>query len=85
MVMCRGFSPCSRFEALGVLMEPTLEGFLYGSVRADVLRKKNTTALLFIFYARITPKCFSYDVAGGYARFDRLTQVIECASDLPST
>jgi hypothetical protein len=64
-------------------MEPTLEGFLYGSVRVEALRKKNTTALLFIFYARITPKCFRCDVAGGYAQPSRVMQAAECNSDLP--
>lgn len=48
--MCRGLSPCSRFEALGVLlMEPTLEGFLYGSGRVSALRKENTTVCYLFF------------------------------------
>jgi hypothetical protein len=49
-------------------MKATFEDFLYGSGLFVITRKKITTALLFIFYARSTPKYFKNDVVRGQAR-----------------
>jgi hypothetical protein len=48
-------------------MEATFEEFSYGSGREATIRKEKTTALLFIFYAKSTPKYFKSDVVRGHA------------------